>query len=1400
MKNRIECKNQNHRWMLGVLAGALLGGSAQAAVWSFTNKNDTAWTTATNWNPNTIPPLGANNYPGRFNVGAATPAHATNVSLIYDSPLTTGFGTIVNASPEFGRGLSVANGSGTFATLRVVNGMLNIYQAALIDAAIVCAPPNNSSTSKGHLLLDGGNLTVIATNYGVLSFPFRGSSNSLGMVTVQNGSTLKVDRLRFGGTGAYNDIGVDLPGVLNLNSGGTAHIRNIGNLLRPENLRATNNFNGGVIRVLAAETFGEGKNPLIGSNIVNNVLAGGLVVDTAGFDARIVSPLLHGVGSPDGGITKTGGGILNLLGAGSTYTGPTIVNQGTLGVQVPMTSSEFHIAPNATLNFITDNLAPWNIASINLTNVNLGFDYGNYSVYGSAVVSVGTLNVQGTVKINLVGTSFPVTTLTLLTYTTRIGGGTISLGTVPTGAQATLEDTGSALLLHITSASLQALTWTASVNNTWQINGAANWNFGTATYLEYGTSGDIVTFDDTVSGTVTIPSLVKPASITVNNSFGSYQFAGAGGIGGPTELDKQGAGTLQVDTSNSFTGEISVNGGTLLVNNPNALGATNSGTIVYGPANTLLIGASGGAGVTVSGEALTISGTGVGGALGALRGAATTSGSNVWAGPVLIGDSTARIGTEDGGNLTISGSIGDSGFNFPLVIRPGSASTMVFFGASNSWGGSTTIFGSDSSSVVVLGGSNVLPANGLLAVGGNATVELNGFDHTVAGLAWASGGNATPPLIKNSGAMATLTVNPSGSQSFLGDITGNITLVKVGTNAQSLTSANLSYTGSTLVNGGELNLPTAGSMSSSVTVAGGAMLSGKGATTGSLTLLANSALSVDPLTSGSFVAGTVTASSSPVLVKFTGAPPTGTPVLVLSAPHGITGSAANFQAVGVRGGVFYFSNSNTELMFSPSAVSTTVTWKGNDPANPTFWDTITTNWDNAGTADRFFNGDNVVFTDVASSFGVVIQAAGISPASVRFTNATASYTVSGGAISGVAGLVKDGTGAITLASANSYSGETIIQGGTIVAQNGSALGSVAGGTIVTNGGTLDVGGMNLGAEMVTVSGTGVGGRGAIVNNSGVDQINALQQVVLAGNAGFGGNARWDLRGAGNALDMGGGTLVKTGTNQVALVGTIVNNPGNILVDQGIFSLHLSTYLGGSSANKITLQSGTALNFYQAPVPQEWTLVLNNGSTYWSSVGGAGQNDWNGPVSVQGDVTIRADSPCQFFGTITGPGGVIKTGTATTTLSGSNSYSGNTTVNQGTLVISQPTLATASAVTVASNAVLQLDFPTTNTVAVLKINDVSKAPGVYSSSTDPGYLAGAGSLLVTSSLPPKLGFTRSGNSLQFSWDGSFKLQAQTNMVNVGISTNWSDYPGGGSSPVTVPIDSANGTVVFRLVSP
>ena len=66
--------------------------------------------------------------------------------------------------------------------------------------------------------------------------------------------------------------------------------------------------------------------------------------------------------------------------------------------------------------------------------------------------------------------------------------------------------------------------------------------------------------------------------------------------------------------------------------------------------------------------------------------------------------------------------------------------------------------------------------------------------------------------------------------------------------------------------------------------------------------------------------------------------------------------------------------------------------------------------------------------------------------------------------------------------------------------------------------------------------------------------------------------------------------------------------------------------------------------------------------------------------------------------------------------------------------------------------------------------------------------------------PTLNFVNNGTSLDFSWTGTFKLQAQTNSLNVGIANNWADYPGGGSSPVNAPVNPANPAVFFRLRTP
>lgn len=79
-----------------------------------------------------------------------------------------------------------------------------------------------------------------------------------------------------------------------------------------------------------------------------------------------------------------------------------------------------------------------------------------------------------------------------------------------------------------------------------------------------------------------------------------------------------------------------------------------------------------------------------------------------------------------------------------------------------------------------------------------------------------------------------------------------------------------------------------------------------------------------------------------------------------------------------------------------------------------------------------------------------------------------------------------------------------------------------------------------------------------------------------------------------------------------------------------------------------------------------------------------------------------------------------------------------------------------------------------------------------------------SALPVSQTPPPLNFGISGNQLQFNWPADhlgWRLQMQTNSIDMGIGTNWVDVAGSTTTnQIIIPMDPANGSVFFRLIYP
>jgi autotransporter-associated beta strand protein len=295
-----------------------------------------------------------------------------------------------------------------------------------------------------------------------------------------------------------------------------------------------------------------------------------------------------------------------------------------------------------------------------------------------------------------------------------------------------------------------------------------------------------------------------------------------------------------------------------------------------------------------------------------------------------------------------------------------------------------------------------------------------------------------------------------------------------------------------------------------------------------------------------------------------------------------------------------------------------------------------------------------------------------------------------GVISGAGTLVKSGTNQLHLAGTNTFTGPLYVNAGIVRPDQNSAFGSAAAGTFIASGAMLDVGcdptvggtrydSLNLGAEEFTVSGSGVGGMGVIVNNGTSNQMSSVQKVLLSDDATFGGKNRWDIRTG--YLFMNDHTLTKTGGCEIAYPSIpIYPGTGRMIVNQGLLRFESGTLLNGSASNSVTVNSGAKLELYNlSPFVPVWSLILNEGSFFQGSgtLFTTNMNHWAGPVKLNGRTFMNGSVGSIHWsidGDVSGTGTLVKAGNSSATLwlnNTNNTYEGGTIVSNGTLYAKYP---------------------------------------------------------------------------------------------------------------------------------
>ena len=666
----------------------------------------------------------------------------------------------------------------------------------------------------------------------------------------------------------------------------------------------------------------------------------------------------------------------------------------------------------------------------------------------------------------------------------------------------------------------------------------------------------------------------------------------------------------------------------------------------------------------------------------------------------------------DGDTAIFNDTASSSGtVNLTAALEPGSvtvnnsAKTYTFTGPGSIEGSASLTKNGTGTLILANAGSNDF-SGGVNILGGTLQVGNGGTTGNLPIGAIVNDGN----LVFNRSDNVAISSAIAGTGSVAVEGTGSVTVSGDNTfsGATTVASGRLVINGSLATSG--INVAAGAILNGSATLAAPALISGtidpgNGVTTATLTtgpLTFNAGaklkfdLSGDPGSNNDQLVanGALTASDNEITVNFLGTPALDVPYTLIT----YTGAKVGDFATTVKGTHY------TATLNQTAAGTVTVTFSGSaaslkwNSTTSNVLDSTTANWLRVGgSADVFFAGDAILFDDSVADVEtnlLIPSDVVLVPGSITVDGAL-DYTITGpGKISGATGITKNGSGNLALGgTGNDYTGIVNVNAGTLKAGSTTALGAggdANGGTIIATGATLDVAGFQFNGERITVSGSGEGNVGAIIN-TGAQQINAVGTVTLTGDVTFGGSGRWDLRGGGATLTTEGNAynVTKVGANQISFVAATIDPAlGDVDIKEGVFAIQtttasLSSANGGGGfgdpAKTITVRNGATLNVYNlsAATPLFKNIVVEAGGTIWNenSISALG-----GDITLQGAATFNAGgTSLQLDGVVSGAGGINKTGGSALIVNAASTYTGQTTVNSGSLQLTDNGSVASSAV-------------------------------------------------------------------------------------------------------------------------